>query len=462
MDARPEMAAQPHAPPIFASGSLLRHILVMSGAGGIGLGAIFLSDLANIVFLSWLEDQAVLAAVGYASSILFFMTSVGIGLAIATSALVSRALGARRTVMARRLSMNAHLANLIVGVAAAVMIYLTIPWLLTLLGATGHTHDLAARYLYILTPSTPALTLAMASAAVLRAAGDARRAMNVTLYGAVVNTVLDPILILFVGLGMDGAAWATVTARLVFMAVGLYGVIRVHGLLARPRLKAFITDVPAFAAIAVPAILTNIATPVSNAYVTAVIAIYGDEAVAGWAIIGRILPVAFGAIYALSSSIGPIIGQNFGAHEGQRMRQAFKLALGVNVAFTAAAWLLLALLSESLISAFGATGEAASLIHLFSIWLAPLFTFMGALFVVNAVFNTLDFPHYATLLNWGRATIGTIPLVHLGGWLAGAEGVLFAHMAGGVVFGVLAVWLCLRLFKRLLADDEQSVPASIR
>lgn len=452
MDARPEMAAQPPAPPIFASGSLLRHILVMSGAGGVGLGAIFLSDLANIVFLSWLEDQAVLAAVGYASSILFFMTSVGIGLAIATSALVSRALGARRTVMARRLSVNAHLANLVVGVAAAVLIYLTIPWLLTLLGATGHTHDLAARYLYILTPSTPALTLAMASAAVLRAAGDARRAMNVTLYGALVNTALDPILILFVGLGMDGAAWATVTARLVFMAVGLYGVIRVHGLLARPRLKAFITDVPAFAAIAVPAILTNIATPVSNAYVTAVIAIYGDEAVAGWAIIGRILPVAFGAIYALSSSIGPIIGQNFGAHEGQRMRQAFKLALAVNVAFTAAAWLLLALFSQSLISAFSATGEAASLIHLFSIWLAPLFTFMGALFVVNAVFNTLDFPHYATVLNWGRATIGTIPLVHLGSWLAGAEGVLTAHMAGGILFGCLAVWVCLRLFDRLARE----------
>src|SRR5690606_12649386 len=91
MDARPDSGALPHAPPVFVTGSLLRHILVMSGAGGIGLGAIFLSDLANIVFLSWLKDQAVLAAVGYASSILFFTISIGIGLAIASSALVSRA-----------------------------------------------------------------------------------------------------------------------------------------------------------------------------------------------------------------------------------------------------------------------------------------------------------------------------------------------------------------------------------
>ena len=454
MDARPDAAALPHAPPKFVSGSLLRHILVMSGAGGVGLGAIFLSDLANIVFLSWLEDQAVLAAVGYASSILFFTTSIGIGLAIASSALVSRALGARRRQRASRLSVNAHLANLVVGFATAILVCLAIPWLLTLMGATGRTHELAARYLYILTPSMPALTLAMTSAAVLRAAGDARRAMNVTLYGAVVNTILDPIFIFGLGLGIDGAAWATVSARLAFMAVGLYGVIRVHRLIARPRLPAFVADVPGFAAIAVPAILTNIAPPVSNAYVTAAIAGHGDDAVAGWAIIGRILPVAFGAIYALSSSIGPIIGQNYGAREGTRMREAFRLSLGVNVAFTAAAWIILALLSPSLVAAFGATGEAATLIHLFNIWLAPLFAFMGALFVVNAVLNTLNFPHYATLLNWGRATVGTIPLVHLGSWLAGAEGVLAAHMAGGILFGCLAVWLCLRLFDTLLADQE--------
>jgi putative MATE family efflux protein len=450
MDTRPNSGALSHAPPIFVVGSLLRHILVMSGAGGVGLGAIFLSDLANIVFLSWLDDRAVLSAVGYASSILYFTIAIGIGLGIAATTMVSRTLGQRRRLRAARYSVNAHIASLVAGMIAATFMFLAIPWLLTALGADGHTHALATRYLMIATLGLPALTLAMTSASVLRAAGDARRAMNVTLYGAVVNTILDPILIFGLGLGIDGAAWAIVGARLTFMAVGLHGVVRVHGLSARPRLPAFIADVQTFTTIAVPAILTNIASPVSNAYVTAAIATHGDEAVAGWAIIGRILPVAFGAIYALSSSIGPIIGQNYGAGEKARVRDAFKLALAVNVGFTAAAWIGLALLSPGLVRLFGVTGAAADLITLFNVWLAPLFAFMGALFVVNAVFNTLDFPHYATLLNWGRATLGTIPLVHLGSWLAGAEGVLAAHMAGGILFGCLAVWLCLKLFDRLL------------
>lgn len=459
MNSRSRSEAPPHAPPKFVTGSLLRHILVMSGAGGIGLGAIFLSDLANIFFLSWLDDQAVLAAVGYASSIHFFTISVGIGLSIAATALVSRALGAGRRNRARRLSINAHLAAFAAGTITAVAVLIAIPWLLTILGATGHTHELAHRYLLILTPSLPVLAVAMTSAAVLRSVGDARRAMNVTLFGAAANALLDPLFIFGLGLGIDGAAWATGAARLIFMAVGLYGVIRVHGLIARPRLAQFKADAPAFVAIAMPAILTNIATPFSNAYVTLAVSSHGDDAVAGWAIIGRILPVAFGPIYALSSSIGPIVGQNYGAGEGARMREAFKLSLAVNVGFTVAAWLALALLSPYLVHAFGATGDAARMIAIFNIWLAPLFAFMGALFVANAVFNTLGFQNYATVLNWARATVGTVPLVHVGGWLAGAEGVLTAHMAGGIVFGCLAVWICLRLFDRLLADGSL-VPAT--
>lgn len=456
-------AEAPSRPPAkFVTGSLLRHILIMSGAGGIGLGAIFLSDLANIVFLSWLDDQAVLAAVGYASSILFLTTSIGIGLAIAATTLVSRALGEGRRLRAARYSVNAHLANLAAGVLAAAVVYVSIPWLLTALGAVGRTHDLAARYLFILTPAMPALTLAMTSASVLRSVGDARRAMNVTLYGAVVNTILDPIFILAMGLGIEGAAWATVVARIVFMIVGLYGVVAVHGLIARPRLPAFLADVPAFAKVAVPAILTNVATPASNAYVTAAIAIYGDGAVAGWAIIGRILPVAFGAIYALSSSIGPIIGQNYGAGEADRVRQTFRLGLWVSAAFTFVAWIILALISSWLVRLFGATGDAAALIALFNYWLAPLFAFMGALFVANAVFNTLDHPHYATLLNWGRATLGTIPFVYAGSLLAGAEGVLAGHMVGGVLFGVLSVWLGSRVLDKLLARLEPVSPGAIK
>lgn len=423
----------------------MRHILEMTGTGALGLIAIFLGDLANILFLSWLNDEAIVAAVGYASSILFFTISIGIGLSIAASALVAPALGAGRRLTARRLSVNAHAGTFILSIVAALLVWLLVPWLLEILGATGRTHALAESYLDILVPSLPLLAVAMTSAAVLRSIGDARRAMNITLTIAVVNALLDPIFIFVLGLGIEGAAMATTVARAGALAIGLYGVARVHGLMARFRPHHFTADSLPLLAIAVPAILTNIATPVSNAYVTAAIAPFGDSAVAGWAVVGRVLPVAFGAIYALSGSVGPIIGQIHGAGDYARMREALTLSLAVNVLFTLAAWLGLALLAYPLAALFKASGDAEALIVLFCRWTAPFFMFTGALFVANAAFNTLGKAHLSTMLNWGRSTIGTVPLVELGRSLAGASGIIWGFMLSGVAFGLLSVWLCYRL-----------------
>ena len=437
--------------PVFATGSILRHILVMTGTGAVGLMAIFLGDLANMLFLSLLRDEAVVAAVGYASSILFLTTSIGIGLSIAAVAVVSPALGAGHRVRARRLAVNAHLTTLAAAVVLSAALWPAVPSLLALLGADGRTHALATDYLRILVPALPPLALGMTSAAVLRSVGDARRAMLVTLVGAIVNTALDPIFIFAFGLGIHGAAIASALSRLAVLGIGLYGVIVVHGLMGRPKLRLFLSDAPAVFAVAGPAVLTNIATPVSNAYITAAIAPFGDSAVAGWAIVGRIMPVAFGAIFALSGTVGPILGQNFGARAPDRVREAYTKALTVTVVFTAAAWLVLAAFAEALARVFQASGEAAELILLFCRWLAPLFVFLGALFVSNAAFNTLGRPHVSTALNWGRATLGTIPFVHAGAMLAGAPGVLVGNMVGGVVFGLVAVWLCYRMIDGLPA-----------
>ena len=444
------------APPKFVTGSILRHILVLTGTGAAGLMAIFLGDLANILFLSWVGDDVVIAAVGYASAILFLTISIGIGLSIAATSLVSPALGAGRRMRARRLSLNAHVLTFVAASLLSLVIWLLIPQFLELLGATGRAYELATVYLLILVPALPPLAVAMTSASVLRSAGDARRAMNVTLIGAPVNTLLDAILILGLDLGIQGAAIASALSRLVMMAIGLYGVVWVHDLWGRLRVRTVLADAPAHIAVAVPAVLTNIATPVANAYVTRAMAPFGDTAVAGWAIVGRVIPVAFGAIFALSATVGPIIGQNYGAGAFDRVRAALTQSLLVTAVFTGVAWAILAVLAWPIASAFDATGETADLIVFFCRALPPTFVFLGALFVANAAFNTLGRPHYSTALNWGRATLGTVPLVQAGAVLAGATGVLAGSVLGGVIFGILAVWLAYRWIDQLATKSNRA------
>jgi putative MATE family efflux protein len=435
--------------PRFVTGSLLKHILVMTSAGAVGLMAIFVGDLANIYFLSRTGDEAVVAAVGYASSILLISTSIGIGLLIAATSLVAPALGAGQRERARELSTGSHILTFLISAALSVVLWFAIEPLLISFGATGRTLELATIYLAILVPTLPMLALGMTSSAVLRSVGDPRRAMHVTLIGAVVNTVLDVVFIVQLGLGIEGAAIASLLARVAIMAVGFHGVINIHNLMGRIDLATLKRDTPAFVSIATPAILTNIASPAGNAYVTFAIAAYGDAAVAAWAIVGRIVPVAFGAIYALSGNVGPILGQNYGARASGRMRDVLTLSLFTMVAFTVAAWIILALTAGTLANAFNAGEEARDLIVFFCRWLSPLFVFMGALFIANAAFNTLGRAQYSTFLNWGRATLGTIPFVLAGGALAGAYGVLAGHMMGGIIFGVIGVIRGYQLIARI-------------
>ena len=204
--------------------------------------------------------------------------------------------------------------------------------------------------------------------------------------------------------------------------------------------------------IAVPAILTQLATPVGQAYVTRAMSTYGEEAVAGMAIVGRLTPVAFGVLFALSGAVGPIIGQNAGAGRNDRVRRTFLDALFFALVVTLIVSAALFLLREPLTWLFPLEegGLARQLVFLFAGPLSLLWYFNGVIFVSNAAFNNLGRPFTSTLVNWGRHTIGTIlPVWIFAAWL-GAPGVLIGQALGGVVFAAISV----ALVSRLLGQTE--------
>jgi putative MATE family efflux protein len=445
-------------PPRFVTGSLLRHVMVMSGTGAVGLMALFLADLATLVYLGLLRDLDVLAAVGYAGPVLFLVTSFGIGLSVAATAIVAPAIGARDMPRARRLAVSAIAMS--VGVTAVLAIVLTplLGPIMAGIGATGRPHQLAVRYLSLLMPSLPLLAAAMCASAILRSVGDARRSMQVTLAAAVVSVVLDPVFIFWFGLGMDGSVVTFTFARIAAVTTGLAAMIGTHGLWQRPRPADILADIPQLARVAVPAVLTNIATPFAAAVATWQIAKFGDAAIAAWALWGRLNPVAFGAVFSLTAAIGPIVGQNYGARRFDRVSAALTEALKANVIFCLVGWLALIAATPPLIRSLGLSEASAELVLTAVVWLSPLFAFLGVLFVANAAFNTLGAAHLATLFNWGRATVGTIPFVWLGGYLAGAIGAFAGSIAGAVPAALLAIWFAYRRVDALAGSGGAKPP----
>lgn len=439
----------------FTQGSLFRHISVMSLTASIGLMAVFLVDFVDMIFISMLGKAELAAAVGYAGAILFFTTSFGIGMAIAAGAVVARALGEGDADAARRRATNSLIYGVGFGAVFAAIVWLNLGYLAGLMGATGETLDLAVHYLSIIVPSLPFLMIGMIGGAILRAHGDAQRAMMATIWGGVVNAVLDPILIFGLDLELTGAAMASVAARLTIAFVALIPLIRHYGGFDRPTPQSLRLDLNPIVAIAFPAILTQLATPIGQAYVTRSMAAFGEEAVAGMAIIARMAPVGFAIIFALSGAIGPIIGQNSGAGLNDRVRGAFREGLLFTAMVVVVVSLLFFLARPGLVWLFQLDGMALTLVFLFAGPLSLMFFFNGVIFVANAAFNNLGHPFYSTIVNWGRHTLGTIPFVLVGAAWYGAPGVLIGQYLGGAVFAVIA-WL---LARRVMGKDDVQAEA---
>jgi putative MATE family efflux protein len=433
----------------FTTGSTMRHVAVMAASGAVGLVSIFAVDLLALLYISWLGNVNFTAGVGYGTTVLFLSTSFNVGLMIASSALVSRALGARDKVRARRLAGSTTAISLIAASLIAVLMMAVMDPLLTLLGATGETHAVAWRFLMICMPSNFLLALGMCFSGTLRSVGDARRAMFVTLSGGIASAIIDPILIFGLELGTDGAAIAVTLSRVVFCLVGYHGVVRIHDLMRKPTFLETVEDLKPMVGIAVPAVLTNIASPVAGAYMTSVLAPYGDEALAANAIISRLVPVAFGTVFALSAAIGPIFGQNLGARNIKRVRRTLTDGLIFSAASVMVAWIVLYLAQEQLIAVFHATGRAADLVRYFCVVLAGTWMFHGALFVANASFNNLGAPVLATVFNWGKATIGTVPFAIVGAQWGGAEGAFLGQGIGAIAFGIVGVWAAYQMINRV-------------
>ena len=440
-----QQSAVQDSDPVFTQGSLMRHVAVMSFTASIGLMAIFAVDLVDMVFISMLGEEALAAAVGYAGTLLFFTNSISIGLSIAAGALAARSIGAGRRDEAREYATSVAIYAALTGILLPILILPNIDALLAFLGAKGDVARLAASYLWVIMPSMAVIGVAMTAMAVLRAHGDAKRSMYSTLFGGIANAVLDPIFIFGLGLDLQGAALASVMSRFVFLAAALIPAIRRHDGFAPPSIALLRRDFTAVSQIAVPAVLTNVATPVGAAIVVREMARFGTDAVAGMAVIGRLTPVAFAVVFALSGAIGPIIGQNFGAGLPDRVRGAYLDGLKFVAAYVVFAALVLFLLRAPIADLFSATGITRSLIYLFCGPLALFTFFNGAMFVSNASFNNLGHPVYSTWINWGRNTLGTWPFVLAGAALWGAPGVLIGQALGGVLFAGLAIVLALRV-----------------
>ncbi|MDI2091159.1 MATE family efflux transporter [Commensalibacter oyaizuii] len=433
--------------PRFCEGSIMRHVIVMAGTGTVGLMAVFIVDFLNLFYISTLGDPQFTAAIGFVNSIGFLQIAICIGMSIGTVVITARLIGARQHEKAGRMVTSFLMfMTVIMVILGGVMALFRRP-ILYHLGARGVELEQACHFVSIVSPFVFLIALGMVFSGLLRAVGDAKRSMNVTVIGALVAAFLDPLFILWFNMGLEGAAISTVCSRLAVAVSGFY-CLRSYKLIIKPEWSTILKDSYRVLTISFPAILTNLATPVGGLFVVRTMSSFGSNAMSGQTAIDRIVPLAFAFVFALTGSVGPIISQNLGGGFRDRMHETLMVSLKLVFLCVLVAWIFFFCTENWVVKLFSLHAEGADLMRIFCRWVILGNLFLGMLFVANTAFNNLGYPLLSTAFNWGRATLGTIPFVWIGA-AYGPKGVLIGQTIGVMPFGCVAVICAFMVIKRI-------------
>lgn len=410
-------------------------------------------NLVDTFFISMLGTQQ-LAAISFTFPVTFTLISLAIGLSIGTSAVTAKALGSGQTADARHDSLGALWLSALLVLLLALLGYVLLDPLFLLLGATDDILGYIREYMVIWLAGSVLLVSPMIGNAILRAAGETRIPSLVMASGGLVNAVLDPLLIFGLGpipaMGMTGAALATVISWLTGFVFIIYWLSVKRGLLSDwfLPLQVFVRVSRKILQIGLPAAGANMLTPLAMAVLTAIMATHGPEAVAAFGVGARLESLACLVILALSMTLPPVISQNFGAAQFNRVREAYRLCCRFVLLWQVALYLLLAVLAYPIAAVFTDNPQVAQYLRWF-IWIMPLaYGLQGIIILTNSSFNALHLPAKAVVLSLFRLFICYVPLAWLGGVFFGVIGVFVGCIIANLITASVAYYWYHRVLQR--------------
>jgi Na+-driven multidrug efflux pump len=198
--------------------------------------------------------------------------------------------------------------------------------------------------------------------------------------------------------------------------------------------------------VGLPAMATNLIGPVTAAYITFLIADYGEAAVAGFGVANRIEAVAAMLMFALSGSIGPFVGQNWGAQMVDRVRAGVRASYMFCLFWGLLVTLPLFFFGRELASLIDASGPVVAVAAVYLAIVPLSYGLWGVLMMASASFNALGKPLPSTALSFGRMIIVYVPLATLLNDAFGYVGIFIATALSNVLFGIVgAKWFAQRL-----------------
>ena len=421
-----------------------------------GMLGMILFTLVDTYFISKLGETQ-LAAIGFIFPVIYIFGSIAIGISNGASILISKAIGANDQNQVKNLATNAIvLAVLIVMVFVAVG-WVTIRPMFSMLGASGQTLEYIVQYMQIWYAGMIFVVVPMVGNGAIRATGDMRTPTIIMLTAVVVNGFMDYFLIFghgpFPKMGMQGAALATVIGRSTTFVLALLVLYFREKMISITALKfrQIWAAWKKIMYIGLPIAGTHLIMPLSMAIITKIIAGYGDPAVAGFGVASRVQAFMLSVLMALSSSIGPFIGQNLGAQKIQRIRKGINFSYRFSFIWGTFSLAVLWGFSEPIARIFSESDPIIEVIKLCFFILPFGFALQGIVMISFTFLNVVNKPIQAAILNAVFVFGLYIPLAIVLSHVINLRGVFWASpIALFIVTVVVVIWL-----RKLLMEQEE-------
>lgn len=427
-----------------------------------GLTAMLLFQVVNTFFVGMLGPEE-LAAISFTFPVTFAVTSIAMGIALATTAVGAQAIGQGDTSRLKRLTTHALLLAILVtltvsalGMAGEELLFVQ------LLGAPVRMMPLIQEYMTVYFASIVFLVIPMVGNSAIRATGDTKTPSVIMIVAAIGNAVLDPILIFGAGpipsLGLHGAALASAIAWLITCFWAIY-VLHARDMLewARPQWAELRESWRMILTIGIPAAGAGLLIPVGQMVLTRFASHYGPLSVAAFGVGTRIESLAMIGVFSVSTALNPLVAQNYGARKLARVNEAlgvtikFCLILGLGTALT------LFVFATPLARVFSESDDVANRASLYLKTVPWSYGLLGIGMAVPTLLSALSRANRGAVLTVVRLFVCVLPMSYLGSELYGFHGLLLGLVTGNLLVGLIS-WAVAR---RTLQDVERATQPSL-
>ncbi|NBI64043.1 MATE family efflux transporter [Clostridiales bacterium] len=406
-----------------------------------------LYNIVDSIFVSMISEQA-LAAVTYIFPVQMLLVAVGVGTGVGINSLISRRLGAQRFEEANMAASHGYRLSFFNWIGFALVGIFLSKIFMNFFSSTVYVVESGAMYMRIVTIGSLFVLVQVSTEKILQATGNMLFPMICSIAGAVINIVLDPVLIFGLGpfpkMDVAGAALATIIGQLVSMVLGQYLLFKKdHQVTVKVRgFKMDSRIIKDIYAVGLPAILMQAMMSILQFGLNAILGGLSETAVAVNGVYGRIQSFIFMPVFGLNQGTLPIMGYNYGARNKGRLMKAFKIGFLIAFVIMSIGLILFQLFPRQFLSMFNASEGmyeiGTSAFRTISICFLP--ASFGIL--ASSFFQATG---HGVLSLWGsliRQLIGILPLAFILSRIGGLDLVWFSFPLAeilGLLYCVIAM-----------------------